>query len=185
MSNTYLGDHKKGEIEIIKENLIFKNEYCEFYNDDVVFPSGIKGKYLRFKWSQDYGVMIFPKTKDGKILLIKNFRHEKRCWSWDIPKGFGINEISPLDCAKKGLSEETGYYTDNWSLFKIILEGHSNVHVYEAIIDPNIYKKENYDNGEAISDKRFFSKNELKDLLKSDLINDPMTLAFILKEMNN
>lgn len=184
MKKTYLGDHKKGEIEIKKENLIFENKYAKLFNDDVIFPSGANGKYLRFQWTQKYGVIIFPKTRNGDILLIKNFRHEKRGWSWEVPKGFGEISLLPLDCAKKELLEETGYISDDWSVFKKIKDTISNVYVYDAIINDKP-QKHDIEVGEAIIEVKLFKKEELSDLLKNDLINDPMTIAFILKELNN
>ena len=37
----YKGNYKK--IEIIKENIVYEYKYCEFYNDDCIFPSGKMG----------------------------------------------------------------------------------------------------------------------------------------------
>jgi ADP-ribose pyrophosphatase len=178
----YTGDHKKGEIELKKENLIFKNKYAKLYNDDVIFPSGLKGQYLRFLWRVKYGVMIFPKNKSGDILLIKNFRHEKRCWSWEIPKGFGENNLEPLDCAKKELLEETGYSATQWEVFKEIKDHGSNVYVYTAVVDDEASEC-NIEDEEAIIEVRFFKKNELNILLKDSMVDDPMTIAFIIKSM--
>jgi len=79
----YKGDHLKGEIEIVQENEVFSNKYATLFDDDVIFPSGTKGKYLRFKWNAPYGVMVLPTDSDGNVLLIKNFRHENRSWSWE------------------------------------------------------------------------------------------------------
>jgi 8-oxo-dGTP pyrophosphatase MutT (NUDIX family) len=182
--NTYKGDHKKGEIEIKKENLVFENKFARLYNDDVIFPEGSLGKYLRFEWTQKYGVMIFPKNKNGEILLIKNFRHEKRGWSWEIPKGFGEEGMEPLDCAKKELLEETGYTSNDWRLFKEIKDMSSTVYIYEAILNDEL-NSQCIEAGEAISEVRFFKTSELEGLLKNDMVNDSITIAFIIKEMKN
>ncbi|PML75541.1 NUDIX hydrolase [Enterovibrio norvegicus] len=174
----YKGNHKKGEIEITKENIVFSNKYARLYNDDVIFPSGEKGLYLRFEWTAPYGVVLFPRNKSGDILLIRNFRHENRSWSWEVPKGFGEIELSPKECAKKELMEETGYRGEHWELVKKIPNGKSFTYIFSTIVEgsPSLSNKED---GEAISGIEFFNKNEMVSLLSDDSIIDPITMYFI------
>lgn len=176
------GNHKKGEIEIVRENIEFENEYATLYNDDVIFPSGNQGKYLRFIWNAPYGVMIFAKDSSGRLLLIKNFRHENRYWSWEIPKGFGERELTPLECAKKELFEETGCIGKNWNLYKTILEKQSKTYLFNVEVDgqTSVTKQENK---EAIADVRLFGADKLQELLLSDEVTDPMTMFFIAQNL--
>ena len=104
----YLGNVKKGEIELTKENLIYENKYCKFYNDNVVFPSGVSGNYIRFLYNKPFSVAVLAMTTDNKIVLIKTFRHAQRGWGLEIPKGFGEIGEQPIETAKRELLEETG-----------------------------------------------------------------------------
>lgn len=131
----YKGNHLNGEIEIIKENIVFSNSFATLYNDDVKFPQGNKGKYLRFLWNSPYGVIIFPVDANGRILLIKNFRHENRAWSWEVPKGFGETELTPLNCAKKELMEEAGFEGSDWKLLKVIEASNSKTYIYNVVVN--------------------------------------------------
>jgi len=133
----YKGNYKKGEIEIVQENVEFRNKYATLYNDDVIFPSGINGKYLRFVWNAPYGVIVFPKDTKGRLLLVKNFRHENRAWSWEVPKGFGEANLAPLECGKKELFEETGCTGINWQLYKTIIEKQSKTYLFQVEVDTN------------------------------------------------
>ncbi|MBY6185152.1 NUDIX hydrolase [Marinobacter hydrocarbonoclasticus] len=178
----YKGNHKRGEIEIESERVVFENEYATLYNDDVIFPSGMKGKYLRFSWNAPYGVMIFPKDKVGRLLLVRNFRHENRCWSWEIPKGFGEKNLSPLECSKKELYEETGCRGKDWKLYKSIVDNQSKTYVFSVTVDEEASVL-NQEDKEAISGVRFFDKNELNALLFSNDIIDPMTMFFISQNL--
>ncbi|CAE6883088.1 NUDIX domain [Vibrio sp. B1FLJ16] len=174
----YKGDYKKGEIEIEKENIVFQNNYATLYNDDVIFPSGSKGKYLRFEWNSPYGVMVFPRDNQGRILLVKNFRHENRSWSWEIPKGFGEKNLTPIECAQKELLEETGCIGKNWKLIKTIPDKSSKGYVFMTEVDSSTTIA-NQELSEAISEVSFFERSELLSLLKDDMISDPMTMFFI------
>lgn len=179
----YKGDHKQGEIELTQENLVFKNEYATLYNDDVIFPSGVSGKYLRFVWNAPYGVMIFPRDSEGKLLLVRNFRHENRGWFWEIPKGFGEPNLTPLECSKKELFEETGCLGSNWQLFKTITEKQSKTYIFEVIVESQT-STDNQENKEAISEVRFFERDELHALLLSDEVSDPMTMFCIAHSLS-
>lgn len=109
MFDVYRGDYRKGEIEIIKPQTIFKNQYLEIFNDHVKFPSGYEGTYVRINTSSNKSVGVLPITKEGKMLVIKNFRHAMRGWGYEVPKG----GIEPGEDAEKAalreLMEETGY----------------------------------------------------------------------------
>ncbi|QMV13865.1 NUDIX hydrolase [Vibrio spartinae] len=176
------GNHKKGEIEIVQEIIEFENEYATLYNDDVIFPSGNHGKYLRFIWNAPYGVMIFAKDFAGRLLLVKNFRHGNRCWSWEIPKGFGERELTPLECGKKELFEETGCTGNNWKLYKSILENQSETYLFNVEVNGQT-SVTNQENKEAIADVRFFEVGELQELLLSNEVTDPMTMFFIAQNL--
>jgi len=108
MCSYYKGDHNKGEIEIIEPVRVFTNEFLEVYNDKVIFPSGYEGTYIRVEYPNDLSVAVLPVTNDGKIVLIRTFRHGMRCWGYEIPKGgVGIEE-KPEHAALRELFEETG-----------------------------------------------------------------------------
>ena len=136
----YKGDIHKGEIEIIKEHIAYENGYITVYDDFVQFPGGQGGRYLRLNWKAPYGVVILPRHIDGRILLIRNFRHESREWSWEVPKGFGEKELTPIQCAQKELLEETGFIGQDWKLFKILKNGSSPTMVFETSIQSVILK---------------------------------------------
>lgn len=105
----YVGDYRKGEIEIVESHRIFENKYATVFNDDVIFPGGYKGTYLRFCQQNGESVAVLPITKDGRILLIKNFRHGARGWGLEIPKGGIEDGESASEAARRELFEETGY----------------------------------------------------------------------------
>ena len=103
------GDYRKGEIELAKEVKVYENRFCEFFDDEVIFPSGISGKFLRLSMKGGYSVAILPVTKRGEMVFIKTFRHSARGWGFEIPKGYGAETETPIECAKRELKEETGW----------------------------------------------------------------------------
>lgn len=80
--------------------------------DLVQFPSGHRSGYIRI-YNRAYleegaaGVVVLPE-RDGKLLLMYNFRHATRAWHWEVPRGFGEPGVKAEDQAKAELEEEIG-----------------------------------------------------------------------------
>ena len=171
----YKGDSKRGEIEILEEREVFKNRYATLNNDLVRFPSGTTGEYLRFRWNAPYGVMVFARNKEGSLLLVNNFRHETRNWHWELPKGFGLEGVEALDCAKAELREETGFVGENWILFRDFNHAGHITYVYQCDLTHQICTEKEY--SEAIASSQLFTKEECKHMILDDKqVTDPMTL---------
>lgn len=171
----YRGDSKKGEIEILEEREVFRNRYATLNNDLVRFPSGTTGKYLRFYWNAPYGVMVFARNKEGSLLLVNNFRHETRAWHWEIPKGFGLEGMEALDCAKAELREETGYVSENWTLFREFNHAGHITYLYQCDLTHQTGTEK--EDSEAIASSKLFTREECRQMLMDDKqVTDPMTL---------
>ena len=133
----YKGDSSKGEIEIVEENKVYENRFCEFFDDKVKFPSGANGSYLRLAMKGDYSVAILPITKDGEMVFIKAFRHSARGWGYEVPKGYGSKDEEPEICAKREFLEETGLTSNNLIYLGLYHESPSTIqnglHCYIAL----------------------------------------------------
>ena len=112
MKAFYAGDHKKGEIEIQEQVSVFKNKYLEVFNDRVIFPSGYNGTYIRIQYPNDLSVAVLPIMDDGRVVMIKNFRHALRGWGYEVPKGGVEADENPTVAASRELFEETGLVCD-------------------------------------------------------------------------
>jgi len=89
------GDSSKGEIEILKPDMIFSNQYVQIYNDVVKFPAGNQGTYIRLSSGTNKSVAVFPVTKDNSVVVLRNYRHGVRGWGVEIPKGaVDLNDTS-------------------------------------------------------------------------------------------
>lgn len=123
----YKGDHTKGEIEIIAENKVFENRFCEFFDDKVKFPSGAEGSFLRLAMKGKYSVAVLPITEKGEMFFVKTFRHSARGWGYEVPKGYGSETETPETCAKRELLEETGMVSDNLIYLGLYQESPSTI----------------------------------------------------------
>jgi ADP-ribose pyrophosphatase len=132
-----VGDHKKGEIEIVTDpdtvaavvkgrrnlqrsdlsngvgsvGLVFEDEYIIVIRDPVIFPDGSAGTYLRIierpALDGPAGVVILP-VYDNLIYLHKVFRHATRGWELECPRGARPHGFTAADNVKQEIAEELG-----------------------------------------------------------------------------
>jgi ADP-ribose pyrophosphatase len=68
------------------------------------------GTYEREVVSYGQAVVLVPVAGDGRLLLVRQYRHAARAWLLELPAG-GIDQrdASPAAAALRELREETGY----------------------------------------------------------------------------
>ena len=62
----------------------------------------------------DDELMVFARTKNQEVLLIKQYRHGLQKVILELPGGSVDDGESPLEAAKRELMEETSYASDTW-----------------------------------------------------------------------
>ena len=80
--------------------------------DTVLLPDGRQSKREIIEHSGGVGVIAV--TEEGKIALVRQYRHPYGEIIYEIPAGKLEKGEQPLDCGKRELEEETGFTADNW-----------------------------------------------------------------------
>jgi ADP-ribose pyrophosphatase len=57
---------------------------------------------------------VVPVLEGKRIVLIRQYRHAVNGFIWEIPAGTLDPKESPLECAKRELTEETGFSASQW-----------------------------------------------------------------------
>ncbi len=58
--------------------------------------------------------VILPVTRDGRVVLVKQYRTSLNACHVELPAGVFDPGESPLEAARRELLEETGYRADSW-----------------------------------------------------------------------
>ncbi|MBE5757688.1 MAG: NUDIX hydrolase [Clostridiales bacterium] len=182
----YKGNSENGEIEIIEENKVFENRFCEFFDDKVKFPSGAYGTFLRLSMRGKGSVAVLPITKEGDMVFIKTFRHSARGWGYEVPKGYCSEDEAPEICAKRELMEETGLTSDNLVYLGYYHESPSTIqyglHCFiaydcEKVASTQLEESEAIDGMIAVKSPRELPQSDYK-----DAITDMMVAQYFLGE---
>lgn len=157
---------------------VFSGRLLKVQLDHVTLPNGNDAtrEYIRHPGA----VAVVPVLDDGRIVLVKQCRYPLGTVMWEIPAGkldHGPEE-DPLECAKRELSEETGYEAGSWQRMISIATtpGFSDeiIHLYKAW---NLTKfAQHTDEDEFISIKAF-TPEEIREMILQGELYDAKTLC--------
>lgn len=95
-----------------RTGVVYEDPYTILVRDAVHRPDGSLGTYSRaLPASGSAGAAVLP-LLDGKIVLLRHFRHATRSQHLEIPRGFGEPGVSAADQAREELREEIQAETD-------------------------------------------------------------------------
>ena len=91
----------------MKSNTVYQGNIVSLHVDEVRLPSGKTGTREVVEHPGSVGIIAID--KDGKAILIRQFRYAVREVLWEIPAGKLNPGEDPKDCAKRELEEETAF----------------------------------------------------------------------------
>lgn len=93
--------------------LKYDNPWIRVQEHQVTNPAGKPGIYgvVSFK---NYAVGVIPLDSNGYTWLVGQYRYTLGCYSWEIPEGGCPLTETPLEAAKRELSEETGLTAEHY-----------------------------------------------------------------------
>ncbi|PKK93607.1 MAG: ADP-ribose pyrophosphatase [Tenericutes bacterium HGW-Tenericutes-6] len=166
---------------MIEKRLKRQHKYtCSFldlYEDDVLV-NGLEKKRVVIK--HPGGAAVLPITKEGTILLTKQYRYPIEKVSIEIPAGKKDRlEEDALTCAKRELEEETGYQSNHfehlYDLHPCLGYSDELLIIYIAYDCEKVLNPRTQDDDESIEVMEI-KIDEIENLLKSGIITDGKTL---------
>lgn len=168
------------KLERLNRELVYKGAIIDLYRDTVKDPDG-RISYYDFIGHKGAAAVV-PVTKDGKIIMVRQYRNALDRFTLEIPAG-GLNgKDEPTDvCAARELEEETGYKSDNLSL---LISVRTTIAFCNEKIDIYVAKdlqpsKQNLDEGEYVEIEEY-TIDELVDMVYQGIIQDSKTVSAIL-----
>jgi ADP-ribose pyrophosphatase len=98
---------KKKGAKILSSKVVFEGRVFGVRRDSVVEPGGVK--VTRDIVTHPGSVVVLPVFPDGRILMIRQYRHSVRQYLWELVAGSKDSDESFLAGAHRELLEETGY----------------------------------------------------------------------------
>jgi ADP-ribose pyrophosphatase len=92
---------------VTRSETLFKGRVFTLQRDEVVEPSGIET--VREVIVHHGSVVVLPVLPDGRIVLIRQYRHAAGQYLWELVAGHKEPGEDPMEGARRELEEETGY----------------------------------------------------------------------------
>ncbi|WP_100372575.1 NUDIX domain-containing protein [Bacillus sp. FJAT-45037] len=171
----------------LQSSSIYKGRIIDLQVDEVELPN--KKTSTREIVKHPGAVAIVPVTKEGKLILVRQFRKALEKTIIEIPAGKLDKGESPIDCAKRELAEETGYVA---SQLEFLISFYTSPGFADEII--YLYVATDLEAGEMNCDEDEFldvlevSLEEAEEMVKDERIHDAKTAYAIqylrLQQMN-
>jgi ADP-ribose diphosphatase len=97
----------KGRAQILQSEVLYQGKVFRLQRDMVIEPGGVRAE--RDIIVHPGSVVVLPVFKDGRVLLIRQYRHSVGEFLWELVAGRKEPNESPLAAARRELLEETGY----------------------------------------------------------------------------
>jgi ADP-ribose pyrophosphatase len=168
-----------GRVRILKSQTLFRGRVIQLKVEQVVEPGGIET--TREVVCHSGSVVVIPRLPDGRVLLVRQYRHAVRETLWELVAGGIEPGETPRQSAQRELQEETGYRARTLKLLLMFYPSpgilSEKMHLVEARgLSP---AKSQPDPDERI-ELGLFAVPELLDMVKRNAIRDAKTLVGIL-----
>lgn len=105
--------HRHPDVELLSSELLHEGRIFRLLKESVRLPSGLR---------QDIDVVAHPGAvaiaaldAEGRLLLVRQYRHALGDWIVELPAGRREAGEDPLVAAQRELEEETGHRAARWS----------------------------------------------------------------------
>jgi ADP-ribose pyrophosphatase len=112
MSFDPLADAEHLRETLVSRRAVFDGRLLHVYQDEVALPDGHRAQ--REIVHHRGAVGIVPVLPDGRVVLVRQWRHAVERALWEIPAGTRDEGEEPSLTARRELEEETGYTAGSW-----------------------------------------------------------------------
>lgn len=168
-----------GGFKRIKRELAYQGTIMKIYKD-YIEVNGHEAVWDFFH--HNGGAAVVPVTKEGKILMVRQYRNAIDRFTLEIPAGaFDSTNETGAECVARELEEETGYKAGKveWLITTRSMVAFSNEKVEIYVARDLIPSKQHLDDEESIELEEY-TIEELKEKIFKGEIEDSKTVAALM-----
>jgi ADP-ribose pyrophosphatase len=174
-----MSNKKFSHARILRSKVVYKGLVFGVRRDEVLEPGGIRT--TREVITHPGSVVVLPVLPDGRILLIRQYRHATRRFLWELVAGRIEPGETPRRAAARELIEETGYRAGKFRVFLDLFPtpGFLEERMYILLAQ----KLTSGDARPEIDEKiisRAFTYTQLKHMIRHGKLRDAKTIAGVL-----
>jgi len=172
------GNVKLNDVHVNGSETLFRGEAFSFAVEDITLPNGVHTRIALVRHPGSTGIV--PVDEDGRVVMIRQYRHPVGEYLLEIPAGTTDQGENPLACARRELEEETGLVAGEFIEI-------ANVHILPSYSDECIHvylarnftrTRQNLDSDEIIEIERY-TMDDLMQMIDDGEITDALTILSI------
>jgi ADP-ribose pyrophosphatase len=164
---------------VLSSTTIYEGPVFGIRRDEVIEPSGVHT--TREVITHPGSVVVLPVLPDGRIVLIRQYRHAARQYLWELVAGRIDAGEKPREAAARELIEETGFRTKRLRVFLDVFPtpGFLEERMFILLAEGLTAGKAEPEEDEKIISRAFESK-QLEEMIRSGKLRDAKSIAGIL-----
>lgn len=170
---------KNQKAQILKSEVIYEGKAFGVRRDELIEPTGVRT--VREVVTHPGSVVVLPVLADGKIVLVRQYRHATRQYLWELVAGRMEPGEDPKEGAARELLEETGYRGKTFSVFLDVFPtpGFLEERMYLLLAEGLTAGKAQPEEDEKLT-VASYTKNQLEEMIRTGKLRDAKSIAGLL-----
>lgn len=163
-------------VKVNNRQTLFQLGEVSWVNENITLPNDVTTDVYILRHP---GVgAIVPMFDDNTVLLLKQYRHALGRYIWEIPAGTRDAGETPLACAQRELTEETGYTAEQWQKVGEItpVPGYADERIYIYLAENLSAARQHLDQEEIIDVHRIAFDKALR-MIADGTIQDAKSIC--------
>jgi ADP-ribose pyrophosphatase len=165
--------------KILRSEIIYEGPVFGVRRDEVLEPGGVRT--VREVITHPGSVVVLPVLPDGRILLIRQYRHATRQFLWELVAGRIDSGENVRQAAARELIEETGYRAERFRVFLDVFPtpGFLEERMYILLAEQLTPGEAQPEEDEKITAKAF-APTALERMIRQNELRDAKSIAGLL-----
>lgn len=165
--------------KILKSEVIFEGKSFGVRRDELIEPTGVRT--MREVVTHPGSVVVLPVLPDGKIVLVRQYRHAAGQYMWELVAGRMEKGENPKKGAERELIEETGYRAKRFTVFLDVFPtpGFLQERMYLLLAEGLTKGQAQPEEDEKLI-VATYSKRQLEEMIRSRKMRDAKSIAGLL-----
>jgi ADP-ribose pyrophosphatase len=182
-SNTFMAKPAKQkrlkQAKTLRSKTVYTGSVFGVRRDEVLEPTGVRA--TREVITHPGSVVVLPVLADGRIVMIRQYRHATRQFLWELVAGRIDHGESVRHAAARELIEETGYRAKRLRVFLDVFPtpGFLEERMYILLAEGLREGQATPEDDEKITVK-IFARKELEKMMRGGKLRDAKSIAGLL-----
>jgi len=165
--------------KVLSSAIVYEGPIFGIRRDEVIEPGGVRA--TREVITHPGSVVVLPVLPDGRILLIRQYRHATRQYLWELVAGRMDSGETPATAASRELIEETGFRARHFRLFLDVFPtpGFLEERMFILLAEGLTAGEAEPEEDEKII-SRAYSQRQLEAMIRTGKLRDAKSIAGIL-----